>query len=136
MYRFNEEKSFVDSVDNQLMVLMLTTGNYFTFNSTGTLIVKDLTAGYTPDELKNMLGLGEDACRVLDRFIAKIVENGILTETDETVEERPEAVSTQIDPADFFPEAAEYDDLQAYFMVDPIHEASGSLRSRGQSWRR
>ena len=44
MYRFNEERVFVDSVDGELVALQVETGAYFTFNEAATAVINDLAA--------------------------------------------------------------------------------------------
>ncbi len=133
MFRFNDEKVFTDFADGELVVLMKETGAYYTFGSAAAPAVSDLSAGYTPAEIGAVLQ--EKAGGAFDpdefsRFLASLTEKGILEETDAPFEgdRAPMAcASLSFEKEPFSLEIEEFDDVAAYFQVDPIHEADPAL---------
>ena len=137
MYRFNEEKTFADCVDGQMVVLMTETGKYFTFSETASALINDLVSGYEPAEIEAVLkekkgeAFDPDA---LKGFINEVIREGVLDHeensgTDETRQERPPMECGRLnDPEDCFEPLMEgYDDIAEYFMIDPIHEVDPEL---------
>ena len=51
MYRIDENRAFVDSVDGQMVALLVETGAYYTFDEAATAAVTDLGAGHEPAEV-------------------------------------------------------------------------------------
>ena len=133
MFRFDEEKAYIDSVDGQMVALMTESGIYYTFNDTAAAVLKDLDAGYTPEEIEKIL---QQACggafstEVLTRFVEAVLDKGILKETEDAVPADRPAMACEMlraENGDGHPELEEYDDVAAYFMIDPIHEADPEL---------
>ena len=133
MFRFDEDKAYIDSVDGQMVALMTESGIYCTFNSTAEAVLKDLDAGYAPEEIEKVLrqtcgsGFSPES---LTHFVEEVLDKGILKETAECVPaERPAMACEMLraENGDGLPELEEYDDVAAYFMIDPIHEADPEL---------
>ena len=132
LLRFNEEKVFVDSVDDQLVALLVETGSYYTFSEAATAVVNDLAAGYTVADVQAALrgAAGAEATAKLDAFLAEVLAKGIMEEHSEAISgEKPAMSCATLTAAgsalDLSMEG--YDDIAAYFMVDPIHEVDPNL---------
>ena len=133
MLQFNEAKVYVDQVDQQLVALMIESGNYYTFNETATAVLTDLHGGYALPEIEEALreaaGTAFDREK-LDAFMKEIVECGIMEENGEEAAERaPEMACRKLSLTDseFDLLMDGYDDVAAYFQIDPIHEADPDL---------
>ena len=132
MYGFDDEKVFVDSVDDQLVALVIETGSYYTFSEAATAVVNDLAAGYEPAEVAAALATlpgGDGAAEKLDAFLAQAVEKGILCEVAGAAPaERPALTCADLDLSDGLELDMEgYDDVAEYFMIDPIHEVDPDM---------
>ena len=127
MYRFNEERVFVDSVDGELVALQVETGAYFTFNEAATAVINDLAAGHDEAEIAAALEAiaGSDAPATLDAFLADIVDKGIMERFDGTAAPglaAPSCSDITLNGGTLELLVDGYDDVAAYFMIDPIHE--------------
>lgn len=126
MLRFNDDKVFVDSVDGQLVALVIETGSYYTFNEAATAVLNDLTSGYEVAEVAEaLMGLaGDDALAKLDSFIEDATARGIVEEClGAAPEGRPAMSCLGLDLSGGLSfEMDGYDDVAEYFLVDPIHE--------------
>ncbi len=132
MYLLNDAKVFLDTVDSQTVALMVDTGYYYTFNAPASAVLLDLAAGYRPDEVFCALeGVAEGGFEraELDRLIERILLAGVLEEAPAGVAAgRPEMVCEQLTPTRTLTlEMESFDDMVAYFEVDPIHEASPEM---------
>jgi hypothetical protein len=130
MLRFNDDKVFVDSVDGQLVALVIETGSYYTFNEAATAVLNDLTSGHEVAQVAAALkGLaGDDAPAKLESFIKEAVEKGVIEESSEEAPANlPAMTCSSLDLSGGLSlEMDGYDDVAAYFMVDPIHEVDPS----------
>lgn len=131
-YGFDEEKVFVDNVDGQLVALTVETGAYYTFNEAATAVVSDLDAGYELSEVEAALvALAPDADvpAKLAAFVADACAKDVLSErAGAAPAERPamQCAALTLPASGFALEMDGYDDVAAYFMVDPIHEVDPS----------
>lgn len=126
MLKFSEDRAFVDDVDGQLVALAVETGAYYTFNEAATAVVGDLNAGWTVPEIAAALSkLDADAPAKLDAFVAQLVATDLVDEVeDEVAADRPDmACASLADDGGGLELCMDgYDDVAAYFMIDPIHE--------------
>lgn len=132
MLRFNEEKAFVDSVDDQLVALLVETGSYYTFNEAATAVVTDLAAGYEVDEVAEALEslAGEGAREKLGTFLADVLAKDIMEEYEGDVPEGRPAMACaalSLPGGELSLDMDGYDDVAAYFLIDPIHEVDPDM---------
>ncbi len=132
MYILNDTKVFLDTVDDQTVALIVDTGYYYTFNATASAVLMDLAAGYEADEVYRALeGVAEGGFEraELDRFIARVLRASVLEEMPAGVAaDRPEMVCEKLTHTQTLTlEMESFDDMVAYFEVDPIHEASPEM---------
>lgn len=131
MLRFNENKVFVDSLDDQLVALVIESGAYYTFGQAATAVVNDFAAGYEVSEVEAALVAlaGEDASRKLADFVQGVVAAGVMEECQgEVPTDRPAMQCAGLQLAgELFLDMDGYDDVAAYFMVDPIHEVDPDM---------
>ena len=133
MFKSNEEKVFVDSVDGQMVALVIDTGSYYTFNDIATAVITDLNAGYELGEIVLAVQKpdnGEEVLAKLETFVNQLVDKDIVDEIPDAVPaERPAMVCASMDvPSDgFVLEFEGYDDVAEYFLIDPIHEVNPEM---------
>lgn len=129
MYRIDEERAFVDSVDGQMVALLVETGAYYTFDEAATAAITDLGAGNDPARVAQALAAASgdaDAPAKLDAFVGKVVELGILAPAEGEPAEG-ELACAGIAPGELKFDMEGYDDVAAYFMIDPIHEVDPDM---------
>lgn len=130
MYRIDENRAFVDSVDGQMVALLVETGAYYTFDEAATAAVTDLGAGHEPAEVAAALvaATGDaDAAAKLDAFVAKVVELGILTPADAAPVGASALACASLPQGELAFDMEGFDDVAAYFMIDPIHEVDPDM---------
>ena len=133
MLRLNEEKVFVDRVDEQMVALMVETGTYYTFNTPASAVISDLSDGYTEAAVAEAFAkaAGERFRKEeYDAFVQKVIACGVLEEADgegKAADAHMACLNTKIPEDGNLLEMEGYDDVAAYFMVDPIHEVDPDM---------
>ncbi len=119
--------------DSETVVVDLTAGRYYAFNSTATAIWSRLAAAPTADQvavaLASAFGDLERARGEVARFLERLAEAGLLVRvapgTDAAPGADPEphpAFAAEPPPADF----EVYTDLEDLLVLDPIHDLDES----------
>ncbi len=132
MLILNENKVFVDHVDEQMVALMIETGSYYTFNALSSALLNDLGAGYSPEAVSETLRakFGDRFSREeTEAFIRDLLEAELLEETEGAGREADsEMECARVRAEDGFELGMEkYDDVASYFMIDPIHEVNPQM---------
>lgn len=133
MFRLNEEKVFVDYIDDQMVALIIETGSYYTFNGPATAVIKDLAAGFSISAVSAAFqtSSGNDFHQEeLDTFIQRALTAGILEETDGEGNSRDDTMASRnaaLPAEGTLFEMEGFDDVASYFMIDPIHEVNPEM---------
>lgn len=121
-YRVNSMDVVHEEIDGEVVAIDLGRGSYFTFSGGATDLWAMLEGGATREEMEAAYAgapdpgsLSEEVGALLDRMT---LESLILTEEMTETNAGPAPGSVDYRPLVF----EKYDDLQDYFMLDPIHE--------------
>ncbi|MBI2434572.1 MAG: PqqD family protein [Candidatus Hydrogenedentes bacterium] len=131
-FRANAPDTVHETFDNEAVLLNLKSGNYYSLNEMGTVVWTLVESGNTISSMVELL------CRrhraevelvgsAIERFLAELSAEGLIIE--EAVagnDSAPAAHSDEAPPAGPFsaPELRRYTDMQALFLLDPIHEVA------------
>lgn len=112
-----------ESFDDEAVVLNLKTGNYYSLNETGKMIWQFLEAG---GELKHLVtgdagaGISTAQTEAINGFISDLLQEGLMVPREPAAS----AASVPFHAALLgqAPQLRRYEDMQALFLLDPIHE--------------
>jgi Coenzyme PQQ synthesis protein D (PqqD) len=122
-YRVASAKIVWQCFEDELVVINLETGKYYSINATGAAIWKLMEAGWSPEASLSCLLDGvpaEEARRQVLAFWAGLLEEGLISpdpsQTGEPSGDVPAALPWSA------PSIAVFSDMQELFLVDPIHD--------------
>jgi hypothetical protein len=107
-----------EEFDGDLVVLNLSTGRYFGFNPSASVLWSALAAGACPADLKAHLAPGID----LATFVGALHENALVIEGDAPPTPVTDDLRTQLAGLTAQPQLEIYDDLSDLIVADPIHD--------------
>ena len=114
--------------DQEVVVINLESGNYYSLNQTATALWNLLAEGRTMAEVADILLNGapstEKQAQVME-FCQRLVQEGLIRATDAPDAARPEvrpAVSQHAGGTWVAPDMTAYSDMQDLFQLDPIHD--------------
>jgi hypothetical protein len=122
-----------EQVDDEVIVIHLARGNYFSLAGSGTQIWTMLTAGLPPGEIGRSLAEvhsnpAEEIEAMVGAFVERLLDEDLLQAIDgadqgaePSVEGRAVAADDQLPGLDP-PRLEKYTDMQDYLLIDPIHE--------------
>jgi coenzyme PQQ synthesis protein D (PqqD) len=129
VFRVNEPDVVYETFDDEIVVVNLDTGNYYSLSGTGPAIWADLAGGFDIDEIATRIQCrytgGTDAIlTAVTAFADRLVGEKLLIGAGDPV---VRAQKSLIEPAatmiPFEPPLIEnYEDMQDLLMLDPIHE--------------
>ena len=130
-YRINEEKTFIDYADGEMIALLLETGTYYTFSDAAGALISDLLAGCSLEQAADALISASNNTLTQDKveaFVSGLEEAGILEKAAESHGDAEcQAVNCKKITSDFALEMEMFTDVADYFMVDPIHEVNPDM---------
>jgi len=129
-YRSDPQKVVHETIDGEVILIQLETGNYYSLGGCGAEIWALLQQGLSQDEVAERVRRSFDAPpgrieEVVERLTSELIEEGLL-------EQGGDALVVAIAPngevgerVPFVEPALEkYTDMQDFLLVDPIHEVS------------
>jgi len=134
-YRVAEPKIIYEAFDDEVVVLNLEEGVYYSLNEPARLIWNLVTDGV---DLLNILRLfekqyhgdGNEIRNSVAAFVGQLEEEGLIVSEDHSwVENRnPDKTSKEFPPKNPYfkmPAFEKFTDMQELLLLDPIHEVSG-----------
>lgn len=126
--KVNAENVVFEEVDGEVIAIDLGGGSYYSIAASGTAIWALLAGGATESEIRDSLAarfeVDTEALReAVAGLLGQLRESNLVVPTDEGgAAPAPEAAAEK---APFEPPRFEsYDDMQDYFLLDPIHEVN------------
>jgi hypothetical protein len=121
-----------ETIDGEVVVIDLATGNYFSLVESAAVIWGALAGMPSVEEIGAELARVFDvdatrAARVAEDFVAELVREGLAVETDEAPaadggRPRPsQTVAAERKPFEA-PRLEKYDDMQELILLDPVHD--------------
>lgn len=126
-YQVVSKKIIHEMIDNEVIIVNLENGHYYSVTNSGGLIWQMIVAGYSIDKIVHQLkshfnledGLAEADLRA---FLDSLVKENLIIEDAGSGEEtnKPEV---DLPPGDYEkPELEVYTDIEELLLLDPIHE--------------
>jgi hypothetical protein len=115
-----------EEFDGDSIVLDLSSGKYYSFSNSGSLIWQALSTGVDSD---TVLALGKDQAwkDAFHGLIAELVADKLLFPCAERGEGAPDELRKRLAEADEMPSLTVFDDLVDLFLADPIHDVESEL---------
>jgi hypothetical protein len=110
---------YCEQFGNDLVVLNLSTGQYFGFNTSAALIWRGLIEHQASLENLGKAGFPEQA---LNSCVTRLEELGLISLADHPAQSLPAELLTNLDAALPEPEVELYEDLASLILADPIHD--------------
>ncbi len=117
-----------DTIDDEVVIINMLSGAYYSLDNTGAVVWQGLDAGLTVGEVIEQVqerfdGQTEDMAQAVQRFVDELAEERLMTA-------RPsngDAPLGSLPPANgrspfAAPMLQKYDDMQDLIMLDPIHD--------------
>jgi hypothetical protein len=130
-YKINSPGVVHESFDDEVVVINLESGNYYSFNQTGAKIWDLISKGYNTNMiieafLSNYSGDPEIIESSVNAFLLDLLSNEILVQSDvppPEVKQNPGLKESAGDTQAFKPPLIQtYTDMQELLLLDPIHE--------------
>ena len=137
-FRVNSPKIIWETVDGEVLLIDLGTGNYYSLRGTGAVIWHAVAQGARVSEIAALLERayeGENELEIaLTRFLEEIAAEGLVIPVTADDEETTALAYTVVSGAAFeTPQLEKYTDMQELVLLDPVHdfeEAEGWPRKR------
>ena len=130
--KVNDERVAHEVINDEVIVIDLTTGNYFSLGGSAIEVWRLLEYHPTPAELIDALALRYPAYpdtveESVQRFISELVSEEIVTqETDPAATSHPLPSSSPAEIPFAAPILAKYTNMSDLLLLDPIHDVDGS----------
>ncbi len=131
VYRI-QPKVVRECFEDEVVIINLESGNYYSLNGTGAEIWRDLETGGAAEAVTAALAARYDAPETMIRpavesFIRQLEEQGLVTGTESMDGVAPAAQPPVENKAVFEPpELAVFSDMQDLLLLDPIHDVDES----------
>lgn len=131
LFRVASDEIVHDVIDDQVVVVRLDTGVYYSLGGVGALVWAELARGTSVEEIRRALCARYPAAEVdgsLEAFVHHLVAEGLITAAPGTPSgappEGPARAPTGIPLPDGFvaPRLEKYTDMQDLLLIDPVHE--------------
>jgi hypothetical protein len=132
-YRVNTPTVAAETVDGEVLMIHLDTGNYYSLRAVGAWIWNGIELGVPLPEITSALGDGydvADADDLVNAFVDHLEREQLLATTD-APEPRAAALSDPpaLDGEFVGPQLEKFTDMQHLILLDPVHEVDA-----GQGW--
>jgi hypothetical protein len=131
-YRVNAPLVATEKLDNEVMIVNLAKGNYYSLTGTGAVIWDLIASGHTQRSIlseiaENYVGESNIIEQSLDRFVSELCAEELIVASEPasaTVSGAPKRAATGDRPAFATPQLEKYTDMQELLLIDPIHEVN------------
>ena len=132
-YRVNTPTVAAETVDGEVLMIHLESGNYYSLRAVGASIWEALELGVPlPDiavAVRDRYGI-DDADELIASFVAELVREELLADDDAPASDEPAGWRPPPLDGDFVgPRLEKYTDMQHLILLDPVHEVDA-----GQGW--
>jgi Coenzyme PQQ synthesis protein D (PqqD) len=127
-YRINRPKVILESFDDEVVIVNLDTGNYYSIDSVGAAVWGWVEHGATVVETVEGLIVAYDGERAdielgVDRFVDELIQNNLIVPAEgATLAEAKTPTQTATRKPFTSPMLNKYSDMQELLLLDPIHE--------------
>ena len=133
-FRVNSPTVVSETVDQEVVMIHLDTGNYYSLRSTGALIWDALERGATVESITSALDAnshnGSDIGAVVGSFVNELRAEELIVPADNPATSSSATIELSAHP--FEPPVLEkYTDMQHLILLDPVHEVDD-----GEGWPR
>ncbi|MFN8024898.1 MAG: PqqD family protein [Acidimicrobiia bacterium] len=129
-YRVNAPTVAAETVDGEVLMIHLDSGNYYSLRDTGAIVWGALEQGVATEAIVDALG-GDAARAEIERFLAELVAENLVVATDAPVTDTwvgtlpASACGAPAAP----PVLEKFTDMQHLILLDPVHEVDA-----GEGW--
>lgn len=126
LYRIDTSRVVSEMLDNEVIIIDLLEGYYYSLNNTGSALWVGIEQGFTLPQLLTYFSERYEAApemvkSSIESFIARLKELSLITE--ETTATAPEVESYTGSKEQFFmPALQQFQDMQEMLLADPIHD--------------
>ena len=122
-FKTNEPNVISESMEEELVVINLESGCYYSLNRSSATIWKQMEKGFSMEDIqqsrKSATMDDEEISRSIKEFFGFMQEEKLIIPAEgSATAERPEAVDYEK------PEMEKFSDMQEMLLLDPIHEVS------------
>lgn len=124
-FRVQTPKVISETIDGETIIINLESGHYFSLNHSGGQIWNDLQAGYSTEQISELLQrrypeLAAAVAAVQD-FLGSLLAEGLIVATEGASAPQALEVGEPNVPYEK-PALQKYEDMQDLLLLDPIHE--------------
>jgi hypothetical protein len=135
-FRVNSPTVVSETVDGEVIMIHLDTGNYYSLRSTGSLIWDAIERGVSVDAITRALDdaahNGTDVNARVASFVEELRAEDLIVPADASAPAAGSADTVERVPETFEPPVLEkYTDMQHLILLDPVHEVDD-----GEGWPR
>jgi hypothetical protein len=135
-FRVNSPTVVSETVDGEVIMIHLDTGNYYSLRSTGSVIWDAIERGVSVDAITRALDVsahnGTDANAHVVSFVEELRAEDLIVPADPSAPAPGSADTVERVPETFEPPVLEkYTDMQHLILLDPVHEVD-----EGEGWPR
>lgn len=123
-YRINTPQVLHEQFDNEVVLVNLENGNYYSLNASGSAILLLIAKGLSPDSIEKRCVDVDAALRDQVRdLLTELLGEGLITPCDDTTFIKDED-ETETAALDFStpPALQRFTDMQDLLLLDPIHD--------------
>lgn len=133
-YKANTPAIALEYFDNEIIIVNLEKGNYYSLRHTAfdlwNLLIAGHTAASASESIAARYTLGSgDVLSVVEPFVNQLVEENLLTELSEVADTLSDS-AVFIHPTFELPVLEVFTDMQELLLLDPIHE----VKPQEQGW--
>jgi hypothetical protein len=144
-YRVNSPRVMHETIDDEVIVVDLSTGSYFSLRAAGAAVWHALDGGLSEEEISDALiarydGAPEEIATAVAGLLRELTDEGLIVSANGTEEARAMAVSLaaqESEPRERFqpPVLEKHTDMQDLILLDPVHEvgAQGWPQAQGDA---
>jgi coenzyme PQQ synthesis protein D (PqqD) len=131
-YRVNNPRVMHETIEDEVIVVDLTTGSYYSLRATGAEIWHALERGLPENEIAGAIagryeGALEDVAAAVAEFLRLLSEEGLVESWNGTGEASPSELAPTVEddrPRERFqpPVLEKHTDMQDLILLDPVHD--------------
>lgn len=123
--RINSADVAFEIIDGEVIAIDFSRGSYYNLAGGGVQIWEILGAGATIEQIASSFELADGQRAEIDMFLGRLHAEALIAVDDEPAD--PGATGSAGEPAEFVaPRFEKYDDMQDYFVLDPIHDVDAT----------